>query len=147
MGKSGRDFCVLDRIDPFLRKIAGKTGATVAPAQALPFLDWQDHQRVAAVTGDDDRLVPGLVAQSAEGLLKLAGRDADWIHKMDNIDKFRIFKFAQRAWPRWERCGEFRLDAYSLANLARALSFSVSLFNCPQAARMSRPRGVRTGLA
>ena len=30
---------------------------------------------------------------------------------------------------------------------ARARSFSVSLFNWPQAARMSRPRGVRTGLA
>ena len=36
---------------------------------------------------------------------------------------------------------------YSAASLARARSFSVSLFSCPQAARMSRPRGVRTGLA
>ena len=35
----------------------------------------------------------------------------------------------------------------SAANRARARSFSVSLFNWPQAARMSRPRGVRTGLA
>ena len=32
-------------------------------------------------------------------------------------------------------------------SLARARSFSVSLFNCPQAANISRPRGVRTGLA
>src|SRR5207302_9767713 len=31
--------------------------------------------------------------------------------------------------------------------LALARTFSVSLFNCPQAARISRPRGVRTGLA
>src|SRR6185295_854596 len=28
---------------------------------------------------------------------------------------------------------------------SRAESFSVALFSCPQAARMSRPRGVRTG--
>jgi hypothetical protein len=32
-------------------------------------------------------------------------------------------------------------------SLALARSFSVSLFNCPQAASISRPRGVRTGLA
>ena len=35
----------------------------------------------------------------------------------------------------------------SPTNAARARSFSVSLFSWPQAARMSRPRGVRTGLA
>ena len=35
----------------------------------------------------------------------------------------------------------------SSASRARARSFSVSLFSWPQAARMSRPRGVRTGLA
>ena len=35
----------------------------------------------------------------------------------------------------------------SPTSVARARSFSVSLFNWPQAARMSRPRGVRTGLA
>ena len=33
------------------------------------------------------------------------------------------------------------------AKRSRALNFCVSDFNCPQAARMSRPRGVRTGLA
>jgi hypothetical protein len=32
-------------------------------------------------------------------------------------------------------------------SLALARSFSVALLNCPQAAMMSRPRGVRTGLA
>jgi hypothetical protein len=31
------------------------------------------------------------------------------------------------------------------ASRSRADNFSVSDFNCPQAARMSRPRGVRTG--
>ncbi len=31
------------------------------------------------------------------------------------------------------------------ASRSRAESFSLALFNCPQAARMSRPRGVRTG--
>lgn len=36
---------------------------------------------------------------------------------------------------------------HPIAALTLARSFSVSLFNCPQAARMSRPRGVRTGLA
>ncbi len=35
----------------------------------------------------------------------------------------------------------------SAAMRARAESFSVSLFNWPQAAKISRPRGVRTGLA
>ena len=33
------------------------------------------------------------------------------------------------------------------ASRSRAESFSLALFNCPQAARMSRPRGVRTGEA
>ena len=33
------------------------------------------------------------------------------------------------------------------ASRSRADSFSLALFNCPQAARMSRPRGVRTGEA
>jgi len=48
------------------------------------------------------------------------------------------------------RDGRFLIRSlYSSASIirARARSFSVSLFNCPQAARMSRPRGVRTGLA
>ncbi len=141
MGKSGRDFCALDRIGPFLRQIARQPSATVAPAQTLPFLNRQDDQRVTAVTRYDDRLVPGLVAQGAEGLLKLAGCDADWIHELDNIDKFRIFKVELASH------GRIGAAAYSIASLARARSFSVSLFNCPQAARMSRPRGVRTGLA
>ena len=35
----------------------------------------------------------------------------------------------------------------SVFHRALARSFSVSLLSCPQAARMSRPRGVRTGLA
>ena len=35
----------------------------------------------------------------------------------------------------------------SAISLARARSFSVSLLSWPQAARMSRPRGVRTGEA
>ena len=38
-------------------------------------------------------------------------------------------------------------QCYWSISRARARSFSVSLFNWPQAARMSRPRGVRTGLA
>ena len=33
------------------------------------------------------------------------------------------------------------------ASRSEALSFSVADFSCPQAARMSRPRGVRIGLA
>src|SRR5215208_4374910 len=37
--------------------------------------------------------------------------------------------------------------AWSAISLARARSFSVSLLSWPQAARLSRPRGVRTGAA
>ena len=46
-----------------------------------------------------------------------------------------------------ERIHALRADAASSISRARARSFSVSLLSWPQAARMSRPRGVRTGEA
>ncbi|WP_457797717.1 hypothetical protein [Methylocystis sp. S23] len=61
------------RLNPLVREFARQTDAAVSTFQPLPFIRGYDDERVASMLGDDDGLAPGLVAQSAEGLLKFVG--------------------------------------------------------------------------
>src|SRR6516162_9841886 len=67
-------------LNPLLGKLGREAGAPVAALQALPFLGGHDDERVAPVLGDDNRFMPGLIAECAEGLLEFAGSDASRLH-------------------------------------------------------------------
>src|SRR5271165_1469524 len=85
-----------DGVDPFLRQFGRETDLTIAPLETRPFFGRHDHERVAPVLGDDDRLMPGLVAQHPERLLKLARGDFGWLHVIisivDIISKMAIIR-------------------------------------------------------
>jgi hypothetical protein len=104
MGVFVRHVCGADGFDPFTREFGRQADAPVAALEPLPFFRRHDHQGVMTVFGDDDRLMTGFVAQRAEGLLKLAGGDADGLHdEISNLDissKTEIFSRTTMAWVR-----------------------------------------------
>ena len=103
---------------------------------------------IARLLKDNPGLKPkrsALVAQGYQDGRKLPRRRPDWRSVC-----FRPFR-PLRSTRRTTRIGVRRnatdpgQSSSTMTDLAR--SFCVSLFNWPQAARISRPRGVRTGLA
>jgi len=72
MGESLGNFDLAYGLDPFRGQIRGRADAPVAALQAFPFLNRRDHEGVSSMFGDDDRFVPGFVAEHAKGVLELA---------------------------------------------------------------------------
>lgn len=72
---------VTDGFHPFLGKFGSQAGAAITPPQAFPFFRRHHHQGIAPMLGNDDRIMPCLVAESAEGLLEFTGGDAGCFHE------------------------------------------------------------------
>ena len=62
MGELVRHAGVPDSLGPFLAKFGREADPAVAPPQPLPLLGSHDYEGVPTVFGNDDRLMPGLVA-------------------------------------------------------------------------------------
>jgi hypothetical protein len=54
---------VADGLDPFLGQLGREPHLAIAPLEPRPFLGRPHYEGVAPVLRDDDRLMPGLVAQ------------------------------------------------------------------------------------
>ena len=85
MAEFFRNLGAADSLDPFLGQFGGEAHTPVASLETLPLFRGHDHERVATMLGDNHRLMPGLVAQRAEGLLKLTCGNFGWFHAVISI--------------------------------------------------------------
>src|SRR5215208_930916 len=84
-----------DQLEDRFGKVLGQASNPATALQALVLLGRHEHEVIATLLGDGNRLLQRLVAQGAERAVKFARRDAYFLGHFSSIRKMRSLRKSQ----------------------------------------------------